>query len=793
MFKKELLTGLMLCFVMALGAQDYIERCHTMEVDKKLRKEHPELGTLEDQEQRFSNLLRAYKRNNAEKSLSGVVTLPVIFHIVHNGGSVGSGDNISATYVNAQITQLNYDFRKVMGTSGFNTNPVGADVEVQFCPALVDPSGVVLVEPGIHRINRNTAGWSSPPFTDTYIDATIKPQSIWDPTKYINIWVLNIGDGLLGYAQFPNSSTSSSVANTDGVVILYSSVGSSTTPYPGAAPYDQGRTLTHEIGHFLNLYHTFQGGCSATNDLCDDTPKVSSPSFGCQIGRTTCSGVVAMVENYMDYSDDGCMNIFTIDQKDRVRTAIMNFPRRMELLNSTVCNSDPCAGETIPPSVTKGSIGACYTSIATAQAAALAATTATDNCPGTLTKTATTSGTCAATITVTVTDANSNSASVTYNTRIDNTPPTLVCRTASVFLSPSGTYTLQQADVLNAGSSFDNCGGYTVTNIQPGSVNCAQVGTVVPVVVTAIDECGLTSTCTAQITVQKGTGLPAPYLNNEVGASGQTPGTAAYDPCTQLFTVTSSGFSTNMADDAHFAYANLCGNAVLTAHVLSVNNGWGGIMMRESLMPGSKKVALKVDFAPSGSNSLIREVRLVTNGIEQQQSFPIAPGNTWLRLTRSGNIFQGWTSADGVSWDLRFTVTNTMSNCLLSGMFTEAYNVNTVATAQFGSVSMSSNAPLVQYSDNDRPVEVIQPRINIPMSPNPTTGLITADFSNLIDQALTIQVFNAYGQQVWIRKIEQVADDKEILDLSAQQTGIYWVNITFENVERIIQCIALVK
>lgn len=866
--KRQLLFMFFIFFAASLIAQNAIERCNTMEADLRLRKKHPELGTLEEQEKLFSQRLGNYYRQSAEKNLSGAVTLPIVFHIVHNGGAIGSGDNISATYINAQLVQLNNDFRKIFGTTGYNTNPVGADTEVQFCAAVVDPDGNTLAEPGINRINRNTKGWSAPPFSDTYIDETIKPQSIWDPTRYINVWVLNIGGGLLGYAQFPNMSTSSAVANTDGVVVLYSSVGSSTTPFPGASPYDQGRTLTHELGHFFNLYHTFQGGCSSPNDHCDDTPRVSSPTFGCPVGRTTCSGTATMIENYMDYSDDGCMNIFTLNQKDRVRAAIMNYPRRMELLTSTVCSMiDPCVGETVPPTVTPGSIAACYPTGAAAEAAAIAATTATDNCPGTLVKTATTMGTCAATITVTVADVNnntatatyntridnspptvtqgsiaacypsiaaaeaaalaatsatdncpgtltetasttgtcsatitvtttdgcSNSTAVTYSTRIDNTPPTVVCRTSTVYLDPLGTYTLQNADVLNAGASSDNCGGITVTNIQPASVNCDQVGTVVPIVVTAQDNCGLTNTCTAQITVQKGTALPPPYVNNEVGASGQTPGTATYDPCDQIFTVTSSGFSTNLTDDAHFVNRTLCGNATITAHVLSVNNGWGGIMMRESLMPGSKKVALKVDFAPSGSNSLIREVRVITNGIEQQQSFPIQPGHTWLRLTRNNNIFQGWTSPDGINWDMRFTVTAMMNNCLLSGLFTEAYNMNTVATAQFGSVSAGSSTFLAQQPNGNEPVEAIDHKLKIPVSPNPTSGIVSVDVSALIDQSLLIQVFNAYGQPVWVREIEQVADNMETIDLSSQRPGIYWISVTYANGGRLTQRIVLAK
>jgi len=986
----------LLFFAVSLGAQQIhqtlqahdhdghgIDKCHTMEVDQKLREKFPEIGTLSDFEEWLEPRVRAYKRDVAEgRNARMVLTVPIIFHIIHNGEAVGSGTNIAATFVNAQLVQLNNDFRKILGTSGYNTNPVGADTELQFCAALVDPNGNVLAEPGINRINRNTQGWSAPPYSDTYIDATIKPQSIWDPTDYVNVWVMSLGGGLLGYAQFPNMSgvgglpSDNGPAETDGVVVLYNSVGSSTVPFPGASPYDLGRTLTHELGHFFGLLHTFQGGCGANNDFCDDTPKVASPSFGCPTGRTTCSGSVAMIENYMDYSDDACMNIFTIDQKARIQAVMANSPRRMELTNSTACsvplacatcplisavsfttgcddkntcfpiddtypttftlthqscasetgdgqfsvvydpsgdnivfgpfnystgtttevqiytpygavtgdevgvydndfscgftysntfNPSPLPGcsnystpvvtcpptwyacpgtsivpattgmataqdceggalavsysdveigvglspgesiiqrtwtsapdimghrgfciqiinrdDTTPPTVMTGSIAACYPTAAAAEAAAQAATSATDNCPGILIETASTMGTCAATVTVTTADAYGNSATTTYNTRIDNTPPTLVCRTNTVFLTPSGTYTLQIADVLNTGSSFDNCGSYTVTGINPASVDCSQFGLVVPVTVTAVDECGNTSSCVANITVLKGTALPPPYVQNAVGTSGQTPGTAVYDPCEQIFTVTSTGFSTNTGDDVHFAHQTLCSNSSITAHVLDAEDGWGGIMLRETLLPGSKKVALKVDFGPSGSNSLIREVRSATNGIEQQQSFPIPPGHTWLRLTRNGNIFQGLTSLNGVNWTVRFSVPVNMTNCLLAGLFTEAYNVNDIATADFGSVSVTGSGPVIPLSANGSGIATAEDGFkleSIRFFPNPTKGIVTADLNGLNGQSLNLCVFNSLGQAVWIREIDKVVEDTVTIDLSGQESGIYWVRI----------------
>ena len=339
-----------MCFLssQAQHDHDHPRTCHTVEAENEMREKYPELGTLED----FENWLRphvAFYKNSAQNR--AVTTIPVIFHIIHDNDAVGSGDNLSATYINAQIDQLNNDFRKIAGTSGDNNNPVGADSEIEFCAAVVDPNGATLAEAGINRINRSAQGWTATPygtctngnFGDAYIENTIKPQSQWDPNNYFNIWVMDISCGILGYAQFPSQSglpglnSNGGAANTDGVVLLTTSVGSTTTPNPAGGVYNEGRTATHEVGHFLGLRHIW-GDATCGNDYCDDTPAASGPASGCPT-KTTCDGVQDMVENYMDYSYDDCMNVFTVDQKARMQAVLANSPRRGSLGNSTACST----------------------------------------------------------------------------------------------------------------------------------------------------------------------------------------------------------------------------------------------------------------------------------------------------------------------------------------------------------------------------------------------------------------------------------------------------------------------
>jgi PKD repeat protein len=325
--------------------QEYI-RCYTTEADLVLRAANPELGTMDDFEERMASWLEKYReKKNSGELRGGSYTIPIVFHIIHNGESAGLGTNVDATFIQAQVDQLNNDFRKVEGTSGDNDDPAGADTEIEFCLALRDPDGNLLDEPGINRIDRNDEGWINPPFSTNFIQNIIKAATVWDSEDYLNIWSANISGNILGYAQFPNNSglpgldANNGSPATDGVVILYSSMGSTDVPYPGGAPYNMGRTLTHEIGHYLGLRHIW-GDAFCGNDFCDDTPTQVSSSIGNCPSTFTC-GSSDMTTNYMDYSNDVCMNIFTFNQKERMQ-AVISGPR-LGLVSSAALVCDPDA------------------------------------------------------------------------------------------------------------------------------------------------------------------------------------------------------------------------------------------------------------------------------------------------------------------------------------------------------------------------------------------------------------------------------------------------------------------
>lgn len=318
--------------------------CATMEQDKINRLRFPQRGELNDFEERIQKKIQEINLRNASgRTQATIITVPIIVHVIHNGEAVGTGANISQAQIQAQIEVLNEDFRRKTGTPGFNNNAVGADIEIEFCLSPVNESGVKLAEAGIDRVRGSATTW-----TRAQIDGSLKPSTYWNPNLFFNVWTLKFGgedSNLLGYAQFPDGSNLDGLnsiggpATTDGVVIQYTSFGSADKGnFPVMqAPYNKGRTLTHETGHFFGLRHIWGDG-SCGNDFVDDTPTQQNESRGCPTNKLSCDGSTpAMVQNYMDYSDDACMNIFTKGQKARIQAVLELSPRRKSFATSTLC------------------------------------------------------------------------------------------------------------------------------------------------------------------------------------------------------------------------------------------------------------------------------------------------------------------------------------------------------------------------------------------------------------------------------------------------------------------------
>ncbi len=332
--KKFLLLVLSIGLSTSLWSQNIIP-CYTDEHVHELTQEHPELAAEYEQKRQEIFDYAASHLPSKEKTEAAILTIPVVFHVIYNTPY----DNIAKSQILDALRILNEDFRR-QNADAVNLRTifqsVGADIEVEFVLAKKDQNGNCT--DGITRMQSSLSVMASP-------RDQIKELVQWDPENYLNIWVVNSISSsssttgtVLGYANFPWMS-----AATDGIVIRHDALGTI-----GTAAFD-GRTLSHEIGHYLGLLHTFQSGCT-TGDGVADTPPVASASYGCNLNKNSCSNdspdLPDMIENFMDYSDGACQNTFTNGQK-AVMTSILNSSRYRQNLVSA--NNLIATGITNPP------------------------------------------------------------------------------------------------------------------------------------------------------------------------------------------------------------------------------------------------------------------------------------------------------------------------------------------------------------------------------------------------------------------------------------------------------------
>jgi hypothetical protein len=234
--------------------------------------------------------LPASAKGEAGRNFSA--TIPVYFHVVTDG-SIG---RLTSTQISAQIAVLNNTFS---GGEG------GADTGFSFRLA------------GVTRTNNADWFYAGPGGTDEH---SMKAALHQGGTNALNLYSSTAGPGLLGYAYLPDIVTKPGQAYLDGVVINWESIPGTSTTFAGR--YDQGETATHEVGHWLDLEHTFYGGCNAKGDFVADTPPEKTPTSGCPAGKDTCAEPgLDPIHNYMDYSYDSCYTEFTQGQSQRMRDA----------------------------------------------------------------------------------------------------------------------------------------------------------------------------------------------------------------------------------------------------------------------------------------------------------------------------------------------------------------------------------------------------------------------------------------------------------------------------------------
>lgn len=333
--------GLVVCALLPLLSLQAQDRCGTVEYNKTIYKGISPQNKQDQFEDWLSNKVQQKKRlkiGRDARTDASIVTIPVVVHVIHNNEPIGSGVNITDEQILSQIDVLNEDFRR-QNADRVNTPAnfigVAADTEVEFVMAKRDPEGISTS--GILRVAGTQSSWSMGDNT------VLKSLSYWPAENYLNIWVTAVSGTLLGYAQFPISSELDGLeegsfnALTDGVVVDYEVFGS-ISKFPSAnlkTNFNRGRTTTHEIGHFLGLRHIW-GDATCGTDYCADTPTQRTSTSGCPSHprSNSCGTSDEMFENFMDYTSDQCMNLFTLDQNDRMRTVLENSPRRLSLTTS---------------------------------------------------------------------------------------------------------------------------------------------------------------------------------------------------------------------------------------------------------------------------------------------------------------------------------------------------------------------------------------------------------------------------------------------------------------------------
>lgn len=338
--KKTCVTfAVLFCLVTCMMAQTQ-ERCGTMDQYQR-QLQSPALGSGYRTAQQAAATWRDSHPGH-RVAADSILTIPVVVHVLYKNAS----QNISQAQIESQIRILNEDYRR-LNPDTLKTPPmfdsIAADIQVEFCLASLDPAGAPT--DGITRTSTSGGqifGYFTPIFEDAKYDS-LGGHDAWPAHQYLNIWVCETFPGLLGYAQFPGG-----LLETDGVVISYQAFGDMGTVM---APSTLGRTTTHEVGHWMGLYHIWgdDTDCSGSDSIFDTPNADAASQSDCAVNRNSCSNEDPywgsfdpndMVQNYMDYSHDSCMNMFSEGQKARMHAFMFSDPARLALFTSPAgCNT----------------------------------------------------------------------------------------------------------------------------------------------------------------------------------------------------------------------------------------------------------------------------------------------------------------------------------------------------------------------------------------------------------------------------------------------------------------------
>lgn len=763
-------------------------------------------------ESQFQQLIAQHKLDMANNKVSANYTIPVVIHIISNSTvAIGTYPNISDAQAISQIAALNNDYAGIgLNTGNYpstaftayataaalpaankdaNGRPKISNFNINFCLATIDKNGATMPVAGIDRVSTSSftlsAGYTSkdpanivygdntnsgnPTNFQNFINNIVKPQTIWDPTKYMNIWVTDEyagtaanqyldGPGLLGFGTFPAGSTLTGVsgfgtATTDGLWCWSRAFGTTGTLDP---TYNKGRTATHEIGHWLGLRHVWGDGTCAT-DYCLDTPPATAANYtlttypakanSCTaptgVSNTTPNGANGeMFMNFMDYSNDIYMYMFTEDQRTRAQTAMANGTYRKLLGTHGLC-----------------SVGAATPAVAafsmTNTACKGSAVSVTNNSTGNPTPTYTWSASPSTGVTFSP-NANSTTPSITFtnngsyvislsaqsgttavNTKTNSITISTCTAPAVCSLTVSNVAATDTMYVGSASSDTATPGCSPKAGYVFGS-NCYQDKEKASFF--ASSSYSVVSPAPAMVT-----GAVVVYYKNGTKGTG---GAAATTANLKMYNGTLAGGPTGAAIAT--STANL---GQITAATATNNIGY---------LAGDASVTYNTSLAIPYKYTFATPIAAPAAGFYLSVAVPITAGDTAVVL----NDLHATTNT---SWEMYND--NTWHNMNASWLVTNNMAIFPIVTC---------TTKLTEYNSLAN---------NVIIMPNPSNGLFNLLMTLPTVQDLTVTVTNTLGQTVYLNNYKSFTNGMVSVDLSDKNQGIYFVTIsngTEKNVQRIV-------
>jgi hypothetical protein len=755
-----------------------------MENHERLLQEDPMFyNNLENIEQ-FTNQMIANGMVDAEKA---VINIPVVVHVLYNT----SAQNISDAQIQSQLTVLNNDFRKL--NSDWTNTPstftsVVADCEINFCLATVSPTGAATT--GIIRKQTSVTSFSS---NDGMKYNSQGGSDAWPTGQYLNLWVCNLSGGLLGYAQFPGGA-----AATDGVVVNYTAFGTTGT---ATAPYNKGRTATHEVGHWLNLRHIW-GDATCGNDLVSDTPVHNTSNGGCPSHpkSNSCGTSAEMFMNYMDYTDDACMYMFTSGQKARMQALFVTGGARASLKTSNGCSGTTTP--TTPQYCAANGTNTQYEWISNVKVGTINNTTGANSGYGNFTNLSTTltKGTA---YTISLKPAFSGTVYseyfrvyIDYNGDLDfadagelvYTSPAVTAATSTTITIPTSaiTGTTRMRVMMKDGSITGPCEVFTYGEVEDYTLNLqASSGTTTCSQPASLTSSSITS---SSATLSWGAVSGATGYTLQVKPSTSTTWTS-YNVTSNSANVTGLTASTTY----NWQVRTTCSSGTSAYSVgtnfttLAVTTTCSDIYESNNTRTASKTIAVNTNVsARIGTSTDIDWFKFTNTSTQKNIRVTLSnlPADYDLRLYNSAGTLlysseNGGTTSETITYNNAPVATYYIRVRGYNGAFSSSacYRLN---------AGISSTAFKLDMSGEGEEEVNESLETSISLFPNPSTdGRFTCHMTSELTGTVNMQVFDAAGRVIETRSMDKTEQFMKVdIDLSNNERGMYYVKIYNENFQQ---------